>query len=496
MIGRTNVKKKSGGSLRTATINVTTPLTELFGMEVTCTDGVSIFTSTFSDTGECSFVVNDIGIYTITCDDNAVSVDITELGLTYPVTLDITQLVNYLILYNEGDECEEVTGGWTGYTKTSGDIAKKGENYLRVYNPAYDSNTEKAKYIPFFKSEKAIDITGYTMALMMSELVSNSHWARCTFAPQSVTELPYMHREVLTFTDYLDMNYATTPTDQIILINDTIDDPGEFYAYFMAGNQNTGSKSDGYLYNLALFKEDNWQKWISKAGLSADTYTTLDSVLSDAAAMATLMNSFPAVNYMILQCTGTVLAGVIQSETALDAIANSKYYNNIYGNIYWKKILDMSGFVPRTYLYNEGEENVTFVELNWEGNYAYQRASNTKNESNLHTEIIASSSYEETVFAGWQTANIVDMSLYSKVLATVKSSGSSTNNYIGLSSIDLSENEVSGSSIAGLQFSDSDYQDIELDVSEITDQVYLFIRLYTNSNSGYGTLEIKRIWLE
>ena len=106
MVGKTNVG--SSGKLF-AVIAVTYPA----GSVCTCSNGTKTFTA--KDTsGKALFNVPSAGTWTVSCTDGSkeksVDVTITAAGQVESVNLSYA-----LYLYNYGDKCEAVTGGWKQY---------------------------------------------------------------------------------------------------------------------------------------------------------------------------------------------------------------------------------------------------------------------------------------------------------------------------------------------------------------------------------------------
>lgn len=79
---------KIEGSVSTATINVTTTEQEYFGKLVTCViQGGESLQSNFSETGQVTFKVKNLGTYVITCMDASESVQVGTFGMIYNVEI-------------------------------------------------------------------------------------------------------------------------------------------------------------------------------------------------------------------------------------------------------------------------------------------------------------------------------------------------------------------------------------------------------------------------
>lgn len=462
-----------------ATINVTTAEAEFFGQTVTCTDGSETLTGAFSDSGECTFRVKNKSTYTISCGEYSTTVNVTDLEAEYTATIEaVTQLVNYTMLYDAGDECTDVTGGWSidGWTnKTSGYTIVQGtKNSNNLHVQGKGSNNT----IVSFATQKAIDLSEFSGLGVVIEKNTTVGWFG--FMPTKVSTTEYL------------LEYVKNLENGANLIPFSISETR--YMFLTINGVTTNSAT---FYNIFLVKEDNWQEWISKAGLSTDTYTTLDSVLSDATALDTLMNSEAAVNYMLMQCTGTVMAGCIQSQTALDAIADSDYFAKIYANVHWKKFLDMVDFKPRTYLYNMGDENIDIT-----GGWAASEDSlipdtwvnvvPTKEDSYLYLNP-NDAELKAVRCSHFSTVNNIDLTDFSKIKMIGDFTSLTTTAGYDNAYLFIGDNSLLNDSKAYSTLVDSNGNNLllELDISEITESYILTIAAIRQQS-----VKIYKIWLE
>ena len=260
------------------------------------------------------------------------------------------QLVNYTMLYDQGDECMDITGGWGGTCANSdftannfGMLSKESNSFSGVINDAsstanycqYRCTTNLVnlkEYAILTACCSALSITGNAAIELMVWDTNPSLW------DETILKLPREYNILTRDISMIEWGYIT------VSIATSFVDVGTISA-----NVN----------EIFLVKEDNWQKWISEGGYTTDDYATLEDVLADTTALETLMNNKGAVDYMIYKCTGTVMARVIQSNTALKAIRDSQYNTLIYVNAHWNKFLRMVGEIPeieKTYLYKNGDE--------------------------------------------------------------------------------------------------------------------------------------------
>lgn len=135
-----------------ATIAVTYPA----GSVCTCTNGNTTLTAP-DTSGSVTFDVDRAGTWTVTVTDgaNTASQDvvITSKGQSEALTLEYR-----LYLYNRGDQCTAVTGGWGGANSSTASTTKgtfsAEESYLYVKNANYASYGAVTK--------NGVDVTDYT----------------------------------------------------------------------------------------------------------------------------------------------------------------------------------------------------------------------------------------------------------------------------------------------------------------------------------------------
>lgn len=231
------------------------------------------------------------------------------------------QAVHYLMLYDHGDECTEVTGGWKTY------------NYSSGYADGTISNqSQMARDYMLIK----VTVTAATSTAGLSGFITK----------KEIDMSKYVRGVVIPTKDYLSMMPSTSvnPTYTVINGNPVSTGIGQFskiktgYVYVGFGGWIPAGVYTNNVYYLFLIQEDDWQTWLSKAGLSA---ASLGAVMSDAVMLETLLSSWGATNYMLKQCTGTVMASAIQSVAFKAALEASPYKDKIYTNTHWAKFLAM-----------------------------------------------------------------------------------------------------------------------------------------------------------
>lgn len=243
----------------------------------------------------------------------------------WDVKSEYEQLVNYTMLYDYGDECTDITGGWekayqyysTSMNGSSGVVAKN-ENSISV------TGTTKAYGSCGVATNQKIDNTNYSkLAVLYSEIQDNVaseiFWI-------TTTNDRYSNSERIWIGPYYPSDLQTSPLA-------TFDMTPKTNNRLMLSTWN-GNGTITYLA-LALFKADDWLTLSEKAGITA---TSIDDILTNS---GTLLTNKEAVEFMIYNCTGDFMASAIKSETFLTALNNSPYKTKILANEHWAKFLSM-----------------------------------------------------------------------------------------------------------------------------------------------------------
>lgn len=271
----------------------------------------------------------------------------------YPEVLG--QVVNYTMLYDGSlgteldengiplNECGDITGGWLGTSYGTNAIVTKNTDHIHIHS--YQAQAYTTNKIDMSSYHRMFAITETKGWNTTDTAVNGQSFNKATESSDCVYGRFSEGNHCSNADTHVGFNVNKTTAASYIF---DFELPEYFKGNHYIGVNSADGTAAAYikLYNLVILKEDNWQSWLKIAGLSLDTYTTLDSVLANTTALTTLMNNEKAVNYMLTQCTGTVMASVIQNETALNIIGNSVYCDKIMSNSHWKKFLDMVGFVP------------------------------------------------------------------------------------------------------------------------------------------------------
>jgi hypothetical protein len=245
------------------------------------------------------------------------------------------QLVNYTMLYDYGDECTSVTGGWTGekrFDKNQGDgFFTKETAYLEFGDKSTSSYGNGGFY-----SEKSIDLTDYTLFGGDMQIVSITNYSSykaliaigiSTVYGATSIDSQYIIRDRTT--------YVGSTQRKLFSIDVTSVKKSGYVAFFGEANDYPNQAITARCHGLWLCKADNWSELASKAGLSASSISNLLTKSS------TILNNKDAVEFMIYQCTGDFMASALQNSTFLTALESSPYKEAVYANEHWAKFLAM-----------------------------------------------------------------------------------------------------------------------------------------------------------
>ena len=140
-----------------AVIDVTYPE----GSVCTCTKGTKTYKAK-NTSGLALFAVPEAGAWTITCSDG-ISTATKTVSITSEGQNETVVLTYVLYLYDAGNECTSITGGWSlaeSNGKTSGETLKKNTNNM-MFSSSYVHGSHFAN--GFLCPANAIDLTTYNL---------------------------------------------------------------------------------------------------------------------------------------------------------------------------------------------------------------------------------------------------------------------------------------------------------------------------------------------
>lgn len=260
---------------------------------------------------------------------------------------DLKQKVNYTMLYDYGDECEELTGGWQNKILVkdgnSGTVSKTfTKNSDNIYRKISTSTTQYVSQDHGVVGNNKIDITGYSMlSAVMSGYGSVSSYNGGDYAEMALGTAVILWNGEAVGIEFNSIKHLGAKKTGSYTINkglysfDISQFNGEWYAGVGQGISWAKANKYIYLYACILLKQDFWQPLASLAGISA---SSIADILTNS---STLLNNENAVKYMISHCTGDFMASAVANQTFLTALNNSPYKTIIQGNEHWNKFLSM-----------------------------------------------------------------------------------------------------------------------------------------------------------
>lgn len=234
------------------------------------------------------------------------------------------QLINYKMLYDNGNECTDITGGWNGTSYFTNAVFEKNTDHLHVHSYRASAHTVNR-----------IDTSNYDrlFANTITRGTTNSANSQYFLTTNTIQYKTGWSHSGNTWQVYYNVNPSSASK---FLLDTVISAKGNYYVSFFIDDSNDNAYIN--LYNMALIKNDDWQTLANLAGITA---SSIDDILTKS---ATLLSKKSAVEFMIKQCTGSFMVSAIQSETFLTALNNSAYNTTIQANEHWNKFLAMVAY--------------------------------------------------------------------------------------------------------------------------------------------------------
>ena len=248
------------------------------------------------------------------------NINLTEIPIVYE------QLVNYIIFYDSGDDCNEVHGGWLGTYKaqSSTNLVEMSKNADHIY---FSYKGSYWKYRWLYTTNK-IDFTDYVGLTLKGNATSNATYPHAAIGV--VNGVSFNSSNLPMWTKVAEVKSGP------FTVCDLSEITGELNVMFGCGKGDSTSQTGSmYVYEVFAYKADDYAKLASKAGITA---TSIDDILTDS---STLLSNEDAVNFMIAQCTGDFMVSAIQNTTFLTALNNSPYKSVVQSNEHWAKFLAM-----------------------------------------------------------------------------------------------------------------------------------------------------------
>lgn len=302
-------------------------------------------------TNQCTFSPNRA----LTIEDTEIIISYKEKNIVQAIQIAEEQLVNYVMVYDNGNECSDITGTWQGRqgdTRYPSGTFSKEATCLRYGRESTSSYGEGIYY-----TVNNIDITDYVgydakvHVCYLGKSTSYDAWStNAVFQSSMTTTSPiyfidsphvegnriYSRSVSLGSTHFHHLLFSAV--DNNTSMNRASCKLGLATWCGAWGNASMGVKT----YEAYIYKQDNWQELCRKANLSPDNYNDEDALCADSAAMQAILFNENAIKYMLTQCTGSFMTTFIRTTTALNTLESSSFKTQVYANEHWAKFLNMA----------------------------------------------------------------------------------------------------------------------------------------------------------
>ena len=241
------------------------------------------------------------------------------------------QQVNYTMLYDYGDECEDITGGWSKYYTSADSYYSGGKKALSKYeNNIKNSSSVAFREVYSLLTSNLIKTEGYTKVGACASTTANS-------TQNTRVDLRLVDNAITLWAGNFTARDFWKKVDvkaNEFLIGD-ISEHGNYFAQLAVIGDGSPCSGYGTFHAVFMVKADDWQTLVEKAGITA---SSIDDILTNS---TTLLSNEEAVNFMIKNCTGDFMVSAVANSTFLTALNNSQYKTIIWANEHWAKFLNM-----------------------------------------------------------------------------------------------------------------------------------------------------------
>lgn len=242
------------------------------------------------------------------------------------------QTVDYVMLYDRGDENVDFTGGIVPtYYLQSDSCVKNADNLQGSGSGSATANWRTTN--KFDSTEyRGIGTLGY---------FSNRY-------SDTITALPYFGVTNNTTGLIQSNDLHVSELDEIFVEKNNIkyacgmipntSDKTQYY-YILYRNFDRFS-SDAYykVYDWFIYREDEYKILANMSGIS--NYS-VDVVLANS---SEILNKKDSVNFMVRRCTGVFMVQAVMNTVFLSALKTSAYKDIVYSNKHWNKFLNMANY--------------------------------------------------------------------------------------------------------------------------------------------------------
>ena len=293
--------------------------------QITANNGTTNLVTMSDSEGKATIDIPNYGVWVVSEGDYEISVNVTEVK---QYQIDIKSVINYTMLYDDGNECEDITGGWV-----SG-------RYITAYNESAIGIMTKREYDMYCKTDGLTSGGFFTSNLMDLSDYSRVYYNLNVFDPKYTISIAINPTE----------RYGRDQDGAIAvkMKNDTHDELAAGINFLNISNitQSCYIGFGCWAYGtevasneIFLTKADDYATLCEKAGVTAPG--TLDELIADSSKLTTIFNNEAAINFMIFKCTGDFMVDVITNGAAMGILRDSLYFNTVIGNPNWAKFITM-----------------------------------------------------------------------------------------------------------------------------------------------------------
>ena len=310
-------------------------------------------TGTFTAGAEVPQIINgflikpirDLGTWTVTATDGEETI-IQDVLIDVITKYEIKMYyhVNYLMLYDFGDECEEITGGWSDPKTFEGNaVIKKNDRDISIKS-AILGGSNPAKQLAYTATLNKVDISAYNSlhAKAVTNAVYSSEYGHNVSGLIAGTIDTLSTSYPMSFKDYAIFDGEPNTDTLPYIKSDSLGYRDSSYlvmAFQLWTFVSPSGSIDAKYQALWLTAEDDWKTLCRKAGIDAPE--NLTTLIGDTESIRTILANENAIRYMIANCTGSFMTLFIESSDCLSALEASPYKELIYANKHWSKFLAM-----------------------------------------------------------------------------------------------------------------------------------------------------------
>lgn len=259
------------------------------------------------------------------------------------VAASFPQLVNHIMLYDQGNECVEITGGWVRGAYNCGSFTKNGNSLYAtgVGNSQNYNNIATANMIDC----SSYSLTGVSVSITNEYKDNNRYycWWHAFVASELATSygtingLPSISKLVDDNSEELIGHVVPWVNKKKMLLAKP--SPERLYVQLGYANYGFGGTYGVYMYNAFAAMPDDISELARIAKLPEPE--SLEALIADTEALTAVFASKRAVEFMCCQCTGDFMCSAIADDAVFALLQQSPYYTAVQSNEHWNRFIAM-----------------------------------------------------------------------------------------------------------------------------------------------------------